>query len=64
MIESRSIPSPINVKQSDEDTSAFDAEFTRLQPAITPADPETFRLLSKPETQEAFSGFSYYPEFE
>lgn len=63
-IESRKIASPINVHQIDEDTSAFDAEFTRMQPAITPVDPETVRMLSKPESQEPFSGFSYYPEFE
>lgn len=63
-IESRTIPSPINVKQSDEDTSAFDTEFTRMPPAITPVDAETVKILSKPESQEAFSGFSYYPGFE
>jgi hypothetical protein len=46
----------------EDDTSAFDTEFTKMLPAITPVDPETIRLLNKPESQEPFSGFSYYPE--
>lgn len=63
-IENRSLTSPMTVMQRDEDTSAFDSEFTRMQAAITPVDPETVRMLSKPESQEPFSGFSYYPEYE
>lgn len=52
------------VNQRDEDTSAFDVEFTGLPPAITPVDTETVQMLSKPESQEPFTGFSFYPEFE
>lgn len=63
-VENRSLNSPMTVYQRDEDTSAFDVEFTRMQPAITPVDAETVRMLSKPESQEPFSGFSYYPDFE
>lgn len=65
-VENRSLQSPMAVYQKieDEDTSAFDAEFTRMQPGITPVDAETVRMLSKPESQEPFSGFSYYPEFD
>lgn len=64
-IERRNATSPINVNQRDEeDTSAFDVEFTRMQAAITPVDQETFFILSKPESQEPFRGFSYYPELD
>lgn len=63
-VEYRSIPSPIRIvcTLNEADTSAFDAEFTRMQPAITPIDTDTFNLLNRPESQEPFSGFSYYPE--
>jgi hypothetical protein len=64
-VENRSLSSPMAVYRiGDEDTSAFDTEFTLMQPGITPVDPEIVRILSKPESQEPFSGFSYYPEFE
>ena len=63
-VENRSLVSPMTIYQRDEDRSAFDAEFTRMQPGITPVDAETVMMLSKPESQEPFSGFSYYPEFE
>lgn len=64
-IESRRLPSPMSteIRRNDEDTSAFDIEFTKMQPAITPVDSETVRLLSRPESQEPFCGFSYYPDF-
>jgi hypothetical protein len=64
LIESRSVQSPMRLAcgLEEEDTSAFDVEFTKMQPAITPIDTETRNLLSRPESQEPFSGFSYYPE--
>lgn len=49
---------------SSEDTSAFDLQFTELPAAITPADYETKTVLSQPEFQEPFTGFSYYPAMD
>jgi hypothetical protein len=63
-VEARKLPSPITKAHSEEDTSAFDEEFTRMPAAITPADYEARIVLSKPESQELFSGFSYYPEMD
>lgn len=63
-VEARKLSSPITKRHYHEDTSAFDEEFTRLPAAITPADYEARIVLSKPESQELFSGFSYYPEMD